>query len=136
MIVTHKFFRAFAAQEVVALLEKVDATGSTGDSSYHAAKRLLNDGAFNFFERKLLRSALRKVSRRETLIGAMNIVVFNNVEGQNRLASPMNEADTYNPARGCVISPSPYAQQAWANLVGQQDQQATIKRNYFTAGPL
>jgi len=129
MIVTHKFFRAFAAQEVVALLEKVDATGSTGDSSYHAAKRLLNDGAFNFFERKLLRGALRKVSRRETLIGAMNIVVFNNVEGQNR--SGAGEADTYNPARGAILGAS--LKSTFMALQAEQMQQSTHRQSYMQA---
>lgn len=108
-----KFIHAFAAQEIIALLEKVDATSSTGDSSYQAAKRLLNEGAFNFFERKLLFSALRKVSRRETLANAMNIVVFNKA-GERY---PREDADTYNPSRGGVLASS--AQRAWVNQITQ-----------------
>jgi hypothetical protein len=64
------------------LLEKINATNSTYDSSYQAADRLLDRGKFNFAERKLLAKALKKVARRETLVGAMNVVVYNNIEGE------------------------------------------------------
>jgi hypothetical protein len=90
---------------------------------------LLNDGAFNFFERKLLRGALRKVSRRETLIGAMNIVVFNNVEGQNR--SGAGEADTYNPARGAILGAS--LKSTFMALQAEQMQQSTHRQSYMQA---
>jgi hypothetical protein len=55
---------------------------STYDSSYTAADYLHKRGKFNFVERKLLAKALKKVARRETLVGAMNVVVYNNVEGE------------------------------------------------------
>ncbi len=64
------------------MLEKINATDSTYDSSYRAAEHLLVRGKFNFVERKLLAKALKKVARRETLVGAMNVVVYNNVEGE------------------------------------------------------
>ncbi len=77
-----KLLYAFAAQETLALLEKINATNSTYDSSYQAADHLHRRGKFNFVERKLLAKALKKVARRETLVGAMNVVVYNNVEGE------------------------------------------------------
>jgi hypothetical protein len=77
-----KLLYAFAAQETLALLEKINATDSTYDSSYQAADYLHKRGKFNFVERKLLAKALKKVARRETLVGAMNVVVYNNVEGE------------------------------------------------------
>ena len=77
-----KLLYAFAAQETLALLEKINATDSTYDSSYQAADHLHRRGKFNFVERKLLAKALKKVARRETLVGAMNVVVYNNVEGE------------------------------------------------------
>lgn len=76
-----KLLYAFVAQETLALLEKINAMDSTYDSSYQAADYLHKRGKFNFVERKLLAKALKKVARRETLVGAMNVVVYNNVEG-------------------------------------------------------
>lgn len=82
MIKTDKFLRRFIAQEIVALIERIDATDFAGDSSYHAAKHLLREGRLSFIERKLLFGALSKVARRETLVRAMNVVVYNNIEGE------------------------------------------------------
>lgn len=82
MIKTDKFLRLFIAQEIVALIERIDATDSAGDSSFLAAQHLLRAGQLSFIERKLVSSALSKVARRETLIRAMNVVVFNNIEGE------------------------------------------------------
>jgi len=82
MTKTDKFLRRFIAQEIVALIERIDATDYSGDSSYHAAKHLLREGRLSFIERKLLSSALSKVARRETLVRAMNVVVYNNIEGE------------------------------------------------------
>lgn len=82
MTKTDKLLRRFIAQEIVALIERIDATDSPGDSSYHAAQRLLREGQLSFIERKLLSSALSKVARRETLVRAMNVVVFNNINGE------------------------------------------------------
>ena len=77
-----KLLYTFVAQETLALLEKINAMDSTYDSSYHAADKLLDRGRFNFVERKLLAKALKKVARRETLVAAMNVVVYNNIEGE------------------------------------------------------
>ncbi len=82
MTKTDKLLRRFIAQEIVALIERIDATDSPGDSSYHAAQHLLREGQLSFIERKLLSSALSKVARRETLVRAMNVVVFNNINGE------------------------------------------------------
>jgi len=79
-----KLLHAFVAQETLALIEKVNATDSTSDSSFQAAGHLLHHGKFNFVERRLLAGAIKKVARRETLVGAMNVVVYNNVEGEIR----------------------------------------------------
>jgi hypothetical protein len=111
-----KFLYAFAAQEILALIERIDATDSVGDSSYHAAKHLLHKGQLNFIERRLVSNAIKKVARRETLVQAMNVVVFNNIEGRNRHAEQAEKADTYNPARGTGILA---AQGAWERQLSQ-----------------
>ena len=77
-----KLLHAFVAQETLALIEKVNATDSTFDSSFQAAGHLLHHGKFNFVERRLLAEAIKKVARRETLVGAMNVVVYNNIQGE------------------------------------------------------
>jgi len=79
-----KLLYSFVAQETFALIEKINATDSTVDSSFQAAEHLLRHGKFNFVERRLLAAAIKKVARRETLVGAMNVVVYNNVEGEIR----------------------------------------------------
>jgi hypothetical protein len=124
MITTDKFFRAFAAQEVVALIERIDATDSVGDSSYHAAKHLLHEGQLNFIERRLVSNAIKKVARRQTLVQAMNIVVFNNIEGRTRSIEEREKVDTYNPYRGAIAGAS--AQQAWARQFNQTSLQNSI----------
>ena len=92
MTKTDKFLRLFIAQEIVALIERIDATDFVGDSSFHAAKHLLRDGQLSFIERKLVSSALSKVARRETLVRAMNVVVFNNIEGEVKASSAAQNA--------------------------------------------
>ncbi len=77
-----KLLYSFVAQETFALIEKINATDSTVDSSFQAAEHLLRHGKFNFVEHRLLAAAIKKVARRETLVGAMNVVVYNNVEGE------------------------------------------------------
>ncbi len=79
-----KLLYSFVAQETFALIEKINATDSTVDSSFQSAEHLLRHGKFNFVERRLLAGAIKKVARRETLVGAMNVVVYNNVEGEIR----------------------------------------------------
>lgn len=124
-----KLLYAFAAQETLALLEKINAMDSTYDSSYHAADKLLDRGRFNFVERKLLAKALKKVARRETLVAAMNVVVYNNIEGEVK-----NERDRMyyhtnlglrdvggtipiNALQGGVLQSA--AQSAWERHLGQ-----------------
>jgi hypothetical protein len=77
-----KLLHVFVAQETLALIEKINATDSTSDSSFRAAEHLLRHGKFNFVEHRLLAEAIKKVARRETLVGAMNVVVYNNLEGE------------------------------------------------------
>lgn len=92
MTKTDKLLRRFIAQEIVALIERIDATDFVGDSSFLAAKHLLRDGQLSFIERKLVSSALSKVARRETLVRAMNVVVFNNIEGEVKASSAAQNA--------------------------------------------
>lgn len=116
MTKTDKLLRRFIAQEIVALIERIDATDSPGDSSYHAAHHLLREGQLSFIERKLLSSALSKVARRETLVRAMNVVVFNNINGE------VIQPDKWGASTGTTGKANPLnmntllaqsAQQAW-----------------------
>ena len=63
------------AKEVVALLEKIDSIETSADSSYYRAKALIEAGQFNRYERMLLRNAVSRIPRRETLHEAMNVVI-------------------------------------------------------------
>jgi hypothetical protein len=104
-----KLLYSFVAQETLALIEKVNATDSTFDSSFQAAGHLLRHGKFNFVERRLLAEAIKKVARRETLVGAMNVVVYNNIQGEiestgrskhspvlQNITSPVGAQDAWN----------------------------------------
>ena len=147
-----KLLYAFAAQETLALLEKINAMDNTYDSSYQAADRLLDRGKFNFAERKLLAKALKKVARRETLVGAMNVVVYNNIEGEahhsnakQSLYTAQNAAlhggeSMCDPARlatlrggaiqGGILQSA--AQNAWERQLGQNSL-AAIQQNHMYA---
>ena len=133
MTKTDKLLRRFIAQEIVALIERIDATDSPGDSSYHAAQHLLREGRLSFIERKLLSSALNKVARRETLVHAMNVVVFNNIKGEVRhdqglvyTASAINGAAT---VRNSVLAQS--AQQTWMRQIEANQAQQSQYRNMY-----
>ena len=125
MTKTDKLLRSLVPQEVVALLEKIDATDSTSDSSYRSASALVRDGNFNWLERKLLKNAISKISRRETLSWAMNVVVFNNINGEIRhdhgvIYTTGNSKP--NPTNmNTLLAQS--AQQAWANQINAQQSQ-------------
>jgi hypothetical protein len=114
-----KLLYAFAAQETLALLEKINATNSTYDSSYQAADRLLDRGKFNFVERKLLAKALKKVARRETLVGAMNVVVYNNIDGEAHYHAKQSIYTTAQNAalQGGILQSA--AQNAWERQLDQ-----------------
>jgi len=111
------------------LLEKINAMDSTYDSSYQAADRLLDRGKFNFAERKLLAKALKKVARRETLVGAMNVVVYNNVDGeahyshakQNIYNTPQNAA-----LQGGILQSA--AQNAWERQLNSTSLQNALNQ--------
>ncbi len=132
-----KLLHAFAAQETLALLEKINAMDSTYDSSYQAADHLHRRGKFNFVERKLLAKALKKVARRETLVGAMNVVVYNNVEGEAHHSHAKQSIYTTQPTtalQGGVIRPaSSAAQNAWERQLGQNNSLAAIQQNQLYA---
>ena len=70
-----KLLRKPLPQEVLALLEKIDSIDDTSDSSYYRAKSLVRDGHFTRYERALLRNALGKIARRETMRHAMGVVI-------------------------------------------------------------
>ena len=123
-----KLLYAFVAQETLALLEKINAMDSTYDSSYHAADKLLDRGRFNFVERKLLAKALKKVARRETLVGAMNVVVYNNVEGEVKSERDRMYLDTNlgqrNAMQGGILQSA--AQNAWHRQLNQTSLQNSL----------
>jgi len=127
MTKTDKFLRRFIAQEIVALIERIDATDYAGDSSYHAARHLLREGRLSFIERKLLSSALSKVARRETLVRAMNVVVYNNIEGEVHYSHAKQSIyDTAQNAamQGGILQSA--AQNAWHRQLNQTSLQNSL----------
>jgi hypothetical protein len=120
-----KLLYAFVAQETLALIEKIDATDSTRDSSHQAAEHLLHRGKFNFIERRLLAKALKKVARRETLVGAMNVVVYNNVEGVHSKEQQSIYTTAQNAAlQGGILQSA--AQNAWHRQLNQTSLQNSL----------
>ena len=121
-----KLLYAFAAQETLALLEKINALDNTYDSSYQAAYRLLDRGKFNFAERKLLAKALKKVARRETLVGAMNVVVYNNIEGEAHHSHAKQSVYTAQNAalQGGILQSA--AQNAWERQLNSTSLQNSL----------
>ena len=116
------------------MLEKINATDSTYDSSYQAADHLHRRGKFNFVERKLLAKALKKVARRETLVGAMNVVVYNNVEGEVHRSHAKQSMYTTQPTtalQGGILQSA--AQNAWERQLGQNNSLAAIQQNQMYA---
>ena len=116
------------------MLEKINATDSTYDSSYQAADHLHRRGKFNFVERKLLAKALKKVARRETLVGAMNVVVYNNVEGEVHRSHAKQSMYTTQPTtalQGGILQSA--AQNAWERQLGQNNSLASIQQNQMYA---
>lgn len=108
------------------MLEKINATDSTYDSSYTAADYLHKRGKFNFVERKLLAKALKKVARRETLVGAMNVVVYNNVEGEvHRSHTKQSMYTAQNAAlQGGILQSA--AQNAWERQLNSTSLQNSL----------
>jgi hypothetical protein len=107
---------------------------NTYDSSYQAADRLLDRGKFNFAERKLLAKALKKVARRETLVGAMNVVVYNNIEGEAHYSHAKQNIYITQPTtalQGGILHSA--AQNAWERQLGQNNSLTSIQRNQMYA---
>lgn len=75
----HKALRFLVPEEVKALLEKIDSLDRTDSSSY-PIEHLVRHGRFTTLERKLLRNALARVKRRQTLSDAMHIVIYGYTE--------------------------------------------------------
>lgn len=75
----HKALRFLVPEEVKALLEKIDSLDRIDSSSY-PLEHLVRHGRFTTLERKLLRNALARVKRRQTLSDAMHIVIYGYTE--------------------------------------------------------
>ena len=75
----HKALRFLVTEEVKALLEKIDSL-DRHDSSSYPIEHLLRHGKFTRLERKLLRNAIDRVQRRQTLSDAMHVVIYGDVE--------------------------------------------------------
>jgi hypothetical protein len=65
------------APEVLALLEKIDSIDSVYDASYQPIERLIEDAGFSRYERRMLKKALSKISRRHAYSCAMHVVIKN-----------------------------------------------------------
>jgi len=72
-----KLLRLPLAPEVLALLEKIDSIDSVYDASYQPIERLLDNEGFSRYERRILKKALSKISRRHAYSCAMHVVIKN-----------------------------------------------------------
>ena len=72
-----KLLRLPLAPEVLALLEKIDSIDSVYDASYQPIERLIEDAGFSRYERRMLKKALSKISRRHAYSCAMHVVIKN-----------------------------------------------------------
>ena len=70
-----KTLRRFVPEEIKALLEKIDSFDTATDSSSFYVKEFVRHAALTRLERFLLRHALRRIDRRDTMMQAMNIVI-------------------------------------------------------------
>ena len=75
MTPVYKYLRRFVADEIKALLEKIDSIGEI-DSSYHSIKEFTRKANLTILERALLRNALRTYDRRDAMAQAMHIVIY------------------------------------------------------------
>ena len=72
-----KLLRLPLAPEVLTLLEKIDSIDSIYDTSYSPIERLLDNEGFSRYERRMLKSALNKVTKRHAYTCAMHVVIKN-----------------------------------------------------------
>ncbi len=77
-----KLLRLPLADEVLALLEKIDSIDSVYDASYTPIKNLLNEGGFSRYEYVIINRALDKVVRLNAYARAMHVVVTNRLPVQ------------------------------------------------------
>lgn len=79
-----KLLRLPLAPEVLALLEKIDSIDSIYDTSYYPIERLLDNEGFSRYERRMLKSALNKVTKRHAYSCAMHVVIKNELPRRPR----------------------------------------------------
>ena len=87
------------APEVLALLEKIDSIDSIYDTSYSPIERLLDNEGFSRYERRMLKSALNKVTKRHAYTCAMHVVIKNELPRDPRDKGLLTTASFANLAK-------------------------------------
>ena len=87
-----KLLRLPLAPEVLALLEKIDSIDSIYDVSYRPIERLLDNEGFSRYERRILQSSLRKITKRHAYSCAMHVVIKNELPVDPRNPSTLTRA--------------------------------------------
>lgn len=72
-----KALRRLVPEEIKALLEKIDSFDSAVDSSYYDTNEYMRKARLTRLERALLRDAMYRIERRDAMVNAMNIVIYN-----------------------------------------------------------
>ena len=98
-----KALRRLVPEEIKALLEKIDAFDTLTDSSSYPTKDFVRNAKLTRLERFLLRDALNRIERRDTMVRAMELVIHAPsdpyiVEG-SLLARGLNQAITGTAAQ-------------------------------------
>jgi len=75
-----KALRRLVPEEIKALLEKIDSFDSATDSSYYDTNEYMRKARLTRLERALLRDAMYRIERRDAMVNAMNIVIYNHTD--------------------------------------------------------
>jgi hypothetical protein len=75
-----KALRRLVPEEIKALLEKIDSFDSATDSSYYDVNEYMRKARLTRLERALLRDAMYRIERRDAMVNAMNIVIYNHTD--------------------------------------------------------
>lgn len=70
-----KALRRLVPEEIKALLEKIDSFDSLFDSSSYPTRDFVRNAKLTRLERFLLRNALHRIERRDTMVHAMSLVI-------------------------------------------------------------